>query len=258
MKSIGMSLAALVLTTGGNLDAQHAVRPWILGGVHVVGQTLFYVETQIIWGRSTGRFFMKDDWTHDQLGQTDELSHMFVAYTMTQEVAAEWQWAGFSPKKARAVAAFESALLATVVEGLDAFNPKQGFGVSDLLFGYGGVGASLWTLGHRDWDLKTSVKSDVFGSQGRLFARTIAQSDNSIFWITYRPPLGFGTKQPFSLGLGHSTRRASDGVSPVRELHLGVGTTLPDVVRVFSPRAARVVGILDYYYFNLNLSATLR
>lgn len=254
------TLAAALLLACGNVQAQaaHPVRPWVLGGLHVTGQTAFYLETQIIWGRSSGRFHVKDDWTHDQLGQTDELSHLFVAYTMTQEVAGEWQWAGMTPANARTVAALESALLATVVEGLDAFNPKQGFGVSDLLFGYAGIGASMWTLGHREWDIKTSVKSDPIGSQGRLFARTVAESDNSIFWATWRPALGLAGRQPFSLGLGHSTRRASDGISPVRELHLGIGTTLPDVVRLVSPRAARYIGILDYYYFNVNVTATLK
>ncbi len=58
--------------------------------------------------------------------------------------------------------------------------------------------------------------------------------------------------------LGHSARRGPDGVSPVRELHFGVGTTVPDLVRAIAPAAARYVGILDCYYINVNITATLR
>jgi len=91
------------------------------------------------------------------------------------------------------------------------------------------------------------------------FSQTKRQYDDWIFWATYRPPLqwGGGGKQPLSLGLGHSTRRAPDGLSAVREIHFGIGTTLPDVVRMFSPTLAERVRILDFYYLNLNLTATL-
>lgn len=247
------------LTPTAPASRSHTHRPWLVGSVHVVGQAVFYGETQRIWGSSTGRFHLKDDWAHDQLGQNDELSHLFFGYTMTQEFSAEWLWAGMPPGKSRTYAAFESALILTAVEVLDAFNPRQGFGVGDLLAGYAGIAASVWTLSHPGgWDIKTSAKSDVIASQGRLFARTIEQSDNSIWWATYRPRLLWGAKQPLSLGVGHSTRRASDGLTPVRELHFGIGTTLPDMLRPFAPRAARYLGILDYYYFNLKLSATLR
>ena len=236
---------------------RNTYRLWIVGGLHAVTGALVYAGAQRTWGHSRGRFHVKNDWTGDSLSQNDEASHLFFGYTLTRTFAAQWRWAGVSLGRSRKVGAFESAAALTLVEALDAFNPQQGLGISDLLFDYAGVGAGVWSLNHHsgDWGIRTSVKGLA---QAQLFAATIPQSDNYIFWVTYRPPLQSGVKQPLSLGVGHSARRAPDGFTPVREVHFGIGTTLPDVVRTFSPRAAHYLGILDFYYFNLNFTATLK
>src|SRR3989442_10910144 len=231
-------------------------RLWIVAGLHAVGWALVYGETQRTWGQSRGRFHVKQDWSGDSLSQNDEASHLFFGYTLTRTFAAHWRWAAMTPRGSRKIGAFESAFVLTMVEALDAFNPAQGLGVSDLVFDYAGAGFGLWTLSHPgDGGIRTSIKVPA---RARLFAENVRQSDNYIFWVTYRPPLAGGGKQPLSVGLGHSTRRASDGVTPVREVHFGIGTTLSDVVRTFSPRAAHYLGILDFYYFNLNFTATLK
>ncbi len=228
----------------------------VVGGLHGAGGALLYVETQRTWGHSRGRFHVKSDWTGDGLSQNDEVSHLFFGYTLTRTLSAHWRWSGMPPSRARTVGAVESAFVLTMVEALDAFNPTQGLGIGDLLFDYAGVGAGLWTLSHSaDWGIRTSLKAPA---KVGLFAETVRQSDNYVFWVTYRPPLRWGPKQPVSVGAGHSARRGPDGVTPVRELHFGIGTTLPDIVRTFSPHAARYVGVLDFYYFNLNFTATLR
>jgi len=237
-------------------DRLHSSRLWVVGGLHAVGWALVYGETQRTWGHSRGRFHVKDDWTGDTLSQNDEASHMFFGYTLTRTFSGQWRWGGMSPRGSRTVGAAESAVALTLVEALDAFNPTQGLGISDLLFDYAGVGAGLWTLSHPvDWTIRTNLK---VRAHARVFAQTEHQSDNYIWWVTYRPPLRWGLKQPFSLGVGHSVRREADGVTPVRELHFGIGTTLPDLVRTFAPHAARYLGILDFYYFNLNLTATVK
>jgi len=240
-----------VTDAGTNTD-----RLWLIGGLHAAGAALVYSKTQRTWGHSRGRFHVKHDWTGDSLSQNDEASHLFFGYTLTRTFAAQWRWGEMTPRGSREVGALESAVVLTMVEALDAFNPAQGLGIEDLMFDYAGVGAGLWTLSHPvDWTIRTSVKAPA---RAGLFAETVRQSDNYIFWVTYRPPLRWGVKQPLSVGVGHSTRRGPDGVTPVREIHFGIGTTLPDVVRTFSPRAARSLGILDFYYFNLNVTATLR
>ncbi|OLB67537.1 MAG: hypothetical protein AUI09_03120 [Gemmatimonadetes bacterium 13_2_20CM_2_66_5] len=215
-----------------------------------------YGETQRTWGQSRGRFHVKNDWTGDSLSQNDEASHLFFGYTLTRTFSGQWRWGGMPPRRSRTVGGAESAVALTLVEVLDAFNPAQGLGISDVLFDYTGVGAGLWTLSHPvDWTIRTSIK---VRAHARVFSETEHQSDNYIWWVTYRPPLRWGLKQPLSLGVGHSVRREADGVTPVRELHFGIGTTLPDLVRTFAPHAARVLGILDFYYFNLNITATVR
>jgi len=231
-------------------------RLWIVGGLHAVGWAVVYAETQRTWGQSRGRFHVKSDWSGDSLSQNDEASHLFFGYTLTRIFSGQWRWGGLSPRGSRTVGAVESAVALTGVEVLDAFNPTQGLGIGDLVFNGAGIGASLWNLSHPgNVGIKSSLKTLA---HGRLFAETTRQSDNYIFWVTYRPPLRWGPKQPLSLGIGHSARRAADGLNPVRELHFGIGTTLPDVVRTFAPHAARYLGFLDFYYFNLNLTATVK
>jgi hypothetical protein len=231
-------------------------RLWLVGGLQAVGGAFAYREAVRTWGHSWGRFHVKDDWTGDGLSQNDEMSHLFVAYTLTRTFSAQWQWGGLSPGRSHKVGAFESATLMTMVEVMDAFNPAQGFGISDLVFDYAGVAAGMWSLSRPvGWGIRASAKVPA---HAHLFAETLGQSDNWIFWATYRPSLGWGPRQPLSLGLGHSARRGPDGVSPVRELHFGVGTTVPDLVRAIAPAAARYVGILDCYYINVNITATLR
>ncbi len=232
----------------------------ILGSGHAVGLVFAYNQTQKSWGGFTGKFHFKNDWSGDGLAQNDEVSHLTVSYTLTKEFYRAYRWTGFSPKKARLYGALESAFLMTFVEvPMDAFNPTQGFGVEDLIANYTGVGLGLLKVSRPgNWDIKTSVKSNPFSSQKHLFAQTLAQFDNFIFWGTYRPNLKWGRRQPFSLGLGYSTRRDSDGIRPLRELYLGAGTTLPDLVRAFAPDVAKYFEVLDFYYFNLNWHVTIK
>ncbi len=232
----------------------------VLGGGHVAGLAFAYDQTRKSWGGSTGKFHFKSDWSGDYLAQNDEASHLAVAYTLTKEFYRAYRWAGFSPKKARLYGALESAVLMTFVEvPMDAFNSTQGLGAEDLLANYAGIGLGLLKLSRPvNWDIKTSAKSNPFDSQNHLFSQTAQQFDNFIFWGTYRPELKWGERQPVSLGLGYSTRRDTDGLSPLRELRLGAGTTIPDLVRAFAPNAAKYFEVLDFYYFNLNWRVTIK
>ena len=234
----------------------------VLGGGHLVGLALTYDQTQKSWGGSTGKFHFKNDWSGEELelAQNDEVSHLVVGYVLTKEFYRAYCWAGLSPKKSRTYGALESALLLTFVEcPMDAFNSTQGFGVGDLIFDYAGVGFGLLQLSHPgNWDIKVSAKSNPFTSQEHLFSQTAVQFDNFIFWGTYRPDFKWGERQPVSFGLGYSTRRDTDGISPLREFRIGIGTTLYDLVRSFAPHAAKYFEILDFYYFNLNWRVTAK
>src|SRR6266550_2979525 len=194
-----------------------SLRLWIVGGVQVAGAAFVYDEAQRTWGSSRGRFHVKNDWTGDTLSQADEMSHLFFGYTLTRVYAGMWRWGGLEAKSARSVGAVESALTMTLVEVMDAFNPVQGMGISDLVFDYAGVGAGLLSLSHPgDWGIRTSAKGVGLAQP---FSQTKRQYDDWIFWATYRPPLrwggggggGGGAKKPLSLGLVHRTERAPDG-----------------------------------------------
>lgn len=253
-------LNSLTLLPQIRISKPSTPRLLILGGGHAVAAVFTYDQTQKSWGGSTGKFHFKNDWNGDYLAQNDEVSHLVVGYTLTKEFYRAYSWAGFSPKKAKTFGALESAFLLTFVEvPMDAFNSTQGFGVEDLMADYAGVGLGLLKLNHPgNWDVKASAKSNPFSSQSHLFSQTAQQFDNLIFWGTYRPAFKWGDRQPFSLGLGYGTRRASNGISPWRELYVGVGTTLPDFVRGFAPKAAKYFEVLDFYYFNLNLRVTIK
>lgn len=244
--------------------APSRTRLWVLGGGHALGGTLLYRETKASWGESNGRFHIKDDWTGDQLAQNDEISHFVTGYALTKAFARVWGWSGVAPKRARMLGAIETAALLTLVEiPLDAFNPRQGFGVEDLVFDYAGIGVGLLALNRPGrWDFKFSAKRNLFRSQETLFAQDSRETDNYVFWVTYRPRLrggrGGGERQPISLGLGHSVRRGNDGSSPVRELYLGLGTTVPDLVRAVAPGAARHFELLEAYFINVRVGTTVK
>jgi hypothetical protein len=232
----------------------------IVGAAHAAAGVLLYREARAAWGTSNGRFHVKSDWTGDTLSQSDEISHFVAGYHLTKAFSGVWGWTGMRPQRARALGAAEAAALLTLVEvPLDAFNPQQGLGVADLAFDYIGVGLGLVAVSHPGrWDVKFSTKENPFRAQQHLFSQTSRDADNYVFWATYRLPLGPGRRQPLSVGLGHGVRRAADGQRAVRELYLGVGTTVPDVVRAVAPGAARHFEFLGAYYFNVRLRATAR
>jgi hypothetical protein len=277
------SLSLFLFLSVGGLNAEPAVKPdsslgatanpasspvykpktsrlLILGGGHAAAAFFTYDQTQKSWGGSTGKFHFKNDWSGDYLAQNDEASHFVVGYVLTKQFYRTYRWTGFSPKKARLYGALESAFLLTFVEvPMDAFNSTQGFGVEDLLADYAGIGLGLLKLNHPgNWDIKAHAKTNPFSSQNHLFSQTVEQFDNYVFWGTYRPALKWGERQPLSLGVGYSVRRGRDVFEPLRELYFGVGTTIPDLVRTLSPQAAKYFEVLDFYYFNLNLRATIR
>ena len=231
----------------------------IVGAAHVVAGVVLYRQARAAWGRSNGHFHIKADWTGDTLSQNDEISHLVAGYHFTKAFSQVWGWTGMRPQRARTLGAVEAAALLTLVEvPLDAFNPRQGLGVGDLAFDYVGVGLGLVAVSHPGrWDVKFSTKQNPFRAQEHLFSQSARDEDNYVFWATYRVPLGPGRRQPLSVGLGHSVRRAGDGQRAVRELYLGVGTTVPDVVRAVAPGAARHFEFLGAYYFNVRLRGTV-
>ena len=206
------------------------------------------------WGESKGAFHFKDDWNGDKLKQTDELSHFMWGYRMTQFLFSAYRWSGFSTESSHAISVFQTAFVLTMVEyPIDAHNPEQGLGVSDLAFDYAGIGLAY--LKRRfsaldDLDFKISWKRNVFFSNQPMFAQTYDEFDNFIYWFTYRTRL-FLPQKIVCLGLGYSaTRRA--GVAR-RQVFAGVGLSLPDLAGLFGEKLKARAGFLEVFYPNLRI-----
>jgi hypothetical protein len=206
------------------------------------------------WGESKGAFHFKDDWNGDQLKQTDELSHLMWGYKMTQFLFSAYRWSGFSTGASHAISTLQTAFVLTMVEyPIDAYNPKQGFGVSDLAFDYAGIGFAYVKRRFsalEDFDLRISWKRNVFFSSQPMFAQTYEEFDNFIYWFTYRTRL-FLPQKIICLGLGCSATRRQ-GVAK-RQVFAGVGLSLPDLAALFGKKLKARAGFLGVFYPNLRI-----
>lgn len=222
----------------------------------VNGAAIFFGFKQAIasWGESDGKFHLKSDWKGDGLAQTDELSHFMWGYKMTQFYFWAYDWVGLSPKTGQALSIFQSVLLLTLVEfPIDAYNPDQGFGTSDLIFDYLGVGLA-YMKEHKHWlddfDFKISWKRNILTSHQPLFAQTYDEFDNFIYWITYRTRL-FMPRKIFCLGLGYSATH-QDG-KPRRDFFGGISLSLSDFASLFGKKLEEHTRFLEMFYPNLHI-----
>jgi hypothetical protein len=199
------------------------------------------------WGKPDGKFHLKDDWSGDNLALNDEVSHLLVSYKLTQALHSGYRTLGFSEKTARILGLTEAAFIVTAVEyPIDAYNPSQGFGISDLIFDYAGILMAYFKISESrlaDWDLKTSVKS--FRNANHQVIGDMAEDyDNYIYWLTFR-------KTPAVFGLGYSTSHPEIG-KVNKEFYLALGTTLPDILRPVSNKLANALKWAEVYYFNVS------
>ncbi len=198
------------------------------------------------WGVPDGKFHFKHDWSGDHMALNDEVSHLLISYKLVQAFHSGYKFIGYSDRTAKILGMIEAGLIVTFVEyPLDAYNPGQGFGVSDLVFDYVGIGMAYYKISDprfENWDLKTSVKS-FSHTRKQVLGDNAEDYDNYIYWLTYR-------KSPAVFGLGYSTSHPlSGGVN--KEFYLGVGTTLPDLLKPISGKLAKLFRWSEVYYFNL-------
>jgi hypothetical protein len=145
---------------------------------------------------------------------------------------------------------------------IDAHNPKQGLGVSDLIFDYLGVGLAVVKKHNRwlnDFDFKVSWKKNIFSENQTVFAQTYEEFDNFIYWFTYRTKLFF-PKKLLCFGFGYSATRS--GVQPFRvnlqgepkrEFYCGIGLSIPDFASLFSQRVGDFCKPLEIVYPNIRV-----
>ncbi len=223
----------------------------IWGGVVAGAGYLAYEQSQASWGLSNGKFHFKDE-LNDGLALSDETSHLFAAYHLTRALKTGYSWTGMSSTAARRMAAAHAWVWTFLVEyPIDALNPTQGFGASDLAFNTVGVlaayqhtrpGPSPW------WDVKISVKKSYFAGESRFIAHSNKQYDDYVYWLTVRPTRN--RYIPLWVGAGYSTTHR-EWPRIDKELHLAVGTTVEELARVLSEDAARFLRPLNFFYLNI-------
>jgi hypothetical protein len=206
---------------------------------------------------STGKFHFKDD-LHDGLAMSDESSHLFSSYQLTRALFTGYSWTGLSNRAARRLAALHAWLWTFSVEyPIDAYNPTQGFGISDMVANTLGVIAAYEHTrpGPDWWDIKISIKSSFFADGSRLVAYTNEQYDDFIYWLTVRPSRS--RYLPVWLGAGYATAH-HQWPHVDKELHLGVGTTIDELVGLISPAAAHYLRPTNAIFLNLNTKIVWR
>jgi hypothetical protein len=238
-------------TTGMDPAVFSRNRMAIWGGVAAGAGYLAYEQSQASWGLSNGKFHFKDE-LNDGLALSDETSHLFAAYHLTRALNTGYSWTGMSSTAARRLAAAHAWVWTFLVEyPIDALNPTQGFGATDLAFNTVGVLAAYQNTrpGPRPWwDIKISVKESFFAGENRFIAHSNEQYDDYVYWLTARPVRHRFV--PLWIGAGYST---THGNWPQidKELHLAVGTTVEDLAAMVNEDAARFLRPLNFLFLNV-------
>jgi hypothetical protein len=221
----------------------HLYRNLALG--NMVGGSAAYFYFANTWGAPTGKFHLKDE-IHDNLNGTDEHSHLFAGYKLTEGFRWLFRLLKVEPQSLDRCAAIQAALVVTLVEfPMDAYNPTQGLGATDLVADYAGVGLAI--LKHRypnNFDMKMSAKRPPWDFENKFLSSKNEEFDNFIWWGTWKPKYVW-------LGVGYSTNhfRADGKVSS--EVYLSIGTTLYDLLHLGWPQMADEVKSLDTYFICL-------
>lgn len=226
------------------------------GGISLAQGLIAYEKTLEIWGKPHGKFHLKDDLAGDDLALSDEVSHVFIAYKLAQLARQGYRWSGLSPAAAARAGAIQAAIYMSFVEfPLDAYNPRQGLGISDLLADFAGIGLAWYRAASKNprWDLKASVKSQFFAGNSRLLAHNSKQYDDFIYWLTYR--ISNNRYNPVVVGIGYSTYHPP-GNPPVynpvdKQIYFHIGTSLSEIGRIFGHRTERLLSPAEFYFFNI-------
>lgn len=221
----------------------HLYRNLVIGNVVFgTGAYLYFAET---WGTPNGKFHVKNE-LHDNVAFTDEISHFYAGYKMTDGFAWLFRELKVQPEKADRLGALQTVLILTLIEyPMDAYNPSQGMGLTDLAADYAGVGWGLLKKEYpNNFDMKFCVKQSPWKFKHKLLASDNAEFDNFIWWGVWKPKYVW-------TGIGYSTNHNQPDVEP--EVYLGVGTTLYDLLHLITPKIAAEVKSLDTYFISLRL-----
>ena len=220
----------------------------ILGGVYYMSGVF-----KDNWGESDSKKWLwkTNDWNGDGLAQVDEISHCFTGYKLFQFFRGVSKWIGLNDKTSNIIAFSIAEGVLVWVELIDAYNPTQGFGITDMVTDTVGILFELLRMRYpfaQRFDIKASYRGFEEIPNNLIMATTFAEYDNSIFWLTYSP----SDKLPINIALGYgSSRYKSNSSEPRRRLYAGVGISGKDLISLFNKKAANSFGgLFDWYEFS--------
>ncbi len=212
-----------------------------------------YQKTTVLWGKSDGKFHFKDELQGDHLAFSDEVSHLFIAYKLAQAARVGYRWGGLSRRAATRAGAIHAAVYMAFVEfPMDAYNPRQGFGVTDLAANFIGVGLAWYRAGQNDprWDFKVSIKPQFFDGEDRVLAQNTSEYDDYIYWLTWR--LSDNRYNPIVLGFGYSTHHPPGtrvGDVPIdRQFYFHIGTSPAEIGRFLGKPFDKILAPAEFYF----------
>jgi len=232
-------------------DNRRKIRLVAWGGFSLAQGIIAWQHTEKMWGTPDGKFHFKNDLRGDRMALTDEVSHMFIGYKLAQIMRLGYEWSGLSRGAAARAGAIQAAIYMSFVEfPMDAYNPKQGFGISDLVADMAGVGLAWIRAGQENprWDIKTSVKSQFFEGDNRLLAHTDKQYDDYIYWLTYR--VSENRYNPIVVGIGYSTNHPA-GENVEKEVHFRIGASFSEIGRIFGRRTEQLLSPAEFYFLSV-------
>ncbi len=187
-----------------------------------------------VWGESSSSKWLwkTGDWNGDGLVQTDEFSHFQLGQRITELGYGMAQWSGFNHRTSIWIGAGIGFGATMWVEIIDAFNPDQGFGLTDAVLDLAGVIFGVMRKQNdfvNRFDLRVTF-DDLNQIPDNVFmATTFAEYDNAIFWLTYK----IDQDLPIDVCLGYSSDRDYPGKVPRRELFLGAGISGEELFSLF-------------------------
>ncbi len=238
------TLAQTLMGDSTRAEKSHVNRNMLIGNLVVGTGAYFYFENT--WGAPDGKFHFKNE-LHDNVAFTDEISHFYAGYKLTDGFRWFFRMLKMPEEKQLKYGALQAAIILTLVEvPMDAFNPDQGFGVSDFVLDYGGIGYALLDDKYpNQFDMKFSVKQPPWKFDNKFLASKNEEFANFIWWATYTP-------KTVSVGLGYGIEYDQHGEAQ-SQVFLGAGTTLYDLLYLIKPSVAKELKALDCYFINLRV-----
>ncbi len=225
--------------------------PWRVGAYCGLATGIFgfaYSRMDDWWGDAHVPFHIKhDDWSGDNLAQTDEVSHCLVSYKIAQVATDLAKWSGFRDGTSRIIGGCLAGGIITFVEyPVDAHNPYQGFGYTDMIANAIGIGLALsrdrWPEYLERVDLRISIKS-TDGISNEIIAKNMAQNDNYTYWLVVNPVEDF----PVHAALGYSANHDSPDHIVDREIYLGFGTSIAELAGLIDKDWKRKLDLFNVY-----------